>query len=268
MTTIPQVMKLDLGKHRIPLEIDRVRTIRSRHTGKDLLEVHGVSITGDAAMHEWLSRTLSEIADRTVRSVEPFENGVRKWRVSWNSYAESAGEHRYTLILREEEELSLQELVLDGVRLHPYEYRETFSGDELTIWAKLIGTRAEVLRLRALLKTRDCFPVIRRGIRDEPRMMRFGVAEWSLHEERIKYRMVLVDEHADLADHPELVRIEEANNRAAVMFYMNFVEHLARALESRGILPAEEIEAARAAARDELWPTRHEFWRVRDVDLL
>jgi hypothetical protein len=268
MMETPQAMKLELGKHRIPLEIERVQTVRSRHTGQELLEVHGVSLTADPGMHEWLSRTLPEVAGRTVRSVEPFDNRVRKWRVSWNSYAESAGEHRYTLILREEEELSLQELVLDGVRLHPYEYREIFSGDELTIWAKLIGTKAEVLRLRALLKTRDCFPVIRRGIRDEPRLMRFGVAEWSLHDERIKFRVVLVDDNTDLAEHPELARIEEANNRAAISFYMNFVEHLARALETRGILPAEEIEAARAAARDELWPARHEFWRVPDVDLL
>ncbi|HEV2131753.1 MAG TPA: hypothetical protein VGR27_11650 [Longimicrobiaceae bacterium] len=262
-------IELQLGDHRLPIRIQRVGTSRSRHSHRPLTEIHGLATTTDPWMHQQLSRVLQEVGSQTVRSVERFDNGVGKWCVSWNSYAESDGEHRYSLILREEEELSLQALLVGGIELHPYEYREEFSeAGELTIWAKLVGSKQSVLRLRALLKTHPFFPVIRRGIHDEPREMRFGVAEWSEHQGQIKFRMVLVDRDADPTQHPELLRIEAANQRAGTAFYMNFVERLAELLERRGVLPAAEIEAAREAAREELWQGRHEFWRVPDVDLL
>ena len=261
---------LELGERRVPLRVQRVVETTSRHTGRPLVELHAVASTRDEGEHAWLTERLRDVGEQCHRTTEPFQ-GVRRWRVSWNSYAESEGEHRYMLILNEEEELTLEELVLDGgVRLRPYAYREAFTGDgELTIWAKLTGTRQEVLRLRALLRSHASFPVVRRGIDERPRWMRFGVAEWSEHDEgQIKYRVVLVDADADPAEHAELVRIEEENVRASLGFYTNFVEQLAQLLEARGILPAAEIEAARAAAREAPWPARHEFWRVLDVDRL
>jgi hypothetical protein len=232
------------------------------------VEIHGVASTDDTSRHERLTRALRDVEHHAVRSVQRTADGVAKWHVSWNSYAESEGEHRYTLILRETENLSLDCLVVGGVELRPYEYRETFSGDELTIWAKLVGTKSELLRLRALLRTRDHFAVVRKGIQSEPRSMRFGVAEWSEHDGQIKARVVLVDADADPSGHPALIRIEEANQRSALTFYMGFVERLADLLAERGILPAEQIEAARAAAREDPWQSRHEFWRVPDVDML
>jgi hypothetical protein len=266
--TESQVVELQLGERPLPVQVRRVSSVRSRHTGRALVEVQGVVSTPEGAARERLARLLGEVETRPVRVGGKTVRGVQKWCVSWNSYDPAGGEHLYTLILRESEELALEALVLDGVELHPYEYREAFTGDELTIWAKLVGTRAGVLRLRALLKSRDTFPVVRRGIHDEPREMRFGVAEWSEHEGQIRYRVVLVDAGADPAEHPELLRIEEANTRAALAFYMGFVERLAELLEKRGLLSAEEIEGAREAAREEPWPERREFWRVRDVDLL
>lgn len=260
-------IELELDERRVPVRVHRVAAVRSPHTGQDVAELHGFADTTDGAVHSWLSRVLSEAGDQVVRSAEPYE-GIGRWRVSWNSYAETGSTHTYTLILREEEDLGLQALVLNGVELHPYEYREQFSGTDLTIWAKLAGTRAAVLRLRTMLESHRSFPVVRLGIDQRPRPMRFGVAEWSVHDDQIKYRIVLVDRAADPAEHPELARIEEANSRAGLAFYMNFVERLAVLLERRGVLPAEEIQAARNAAREELGPSRREFWRVPDVDAL
>ncbi len=265
----PEMIELKLEDDRVPIRVQRVSTVLSRHSGRPLTEIHGTASAPDTAAHERMSQALSTLENRSVRSVERFQDRVGRWYVSWNAYAQSGDEHLYKLILREEEELSLEALVIEGLELHPYEYREAFSEEGgLTIWAKLVGSKAGVLRLRALLKTHPFFSVVRRGINEQPRQMRFGVAEWSEHEGQIKYRMVLVDSDADPATHPELIRIEEANQRAAIAFYMNFVERLAGLLEKKGILPREEVEAAREAASEEPWQGRHEFWRVPDVDLL
>jgi|GEM_PF-2148514 len=266
--TDPHTIELQLDDERVPLHVQRTATSRSRHTGKPLTEVHAVASTSDPAVHERWTRAFRDLGGRMVRTGGRTPGGVTRWCVSWNSYTPLGAEHAHTLLLREVEDLSLEALVVDAVELHPYEYREEFTGDELTISAKLVGSKAAVLRLRALLKTRETFPVVRRGISDEPREMRFGVAEWSEHEGQIRVRMVLVDADADLAEHPEVVRIEEANTRAALAFYMSFVDRLAELVQRKGIATAEEVEAAREAARNEPWPQRREFWRVRDVDLL
>lgn len=265
----PETIELQLATQRLPVRIQRVGTVRSLHTGRPLTELHGVASTDDPQTHERLTSALSRVGDRSVRSVERLDNGVGRWSVSWNSYAEADGMHVYTLILREEEDLQLEALLLGGVELHPYEYREQFSETgELTIWAKLVGSKQSALRLRALVKTHPSFPVVRRGIAEEPREMRFGVAEWSEHEGQIKYRVVLVDRDVDLSEHPGLLRISEQNQRAALTYYMNLVERLADLLKRKGLLPEAEIEAAREAAREEPWQGRQEFWRVPDVDRL
>lgn len=263
-----KTLQLEFGEHRIPFLVRRAATARSPHTERELAELHGWVTTADPQVHEWLTEALKTLDTRAVRAWDEQDEFAGRWCISWNSYAESEGVHLYTLILSEDEELSLSTLVLEGIELHPYEYREEFVGDELTIWAKLVGSRAGVLRLRALLRTHDSFSVVRRGINDTPRQMRFGVAEWSEHEGRIKYRVVLVDAGADLAEHPEVVRIEEANSRAALSYYMALVDRLTDLLEKREVLPAEEIELARESARSELWHSRRDFWRVPDVDLL
>lgn len=263
----PATFELELEDLRLPVRVERTGSTRSPHTGHSLLEIHAAATTTDPNLHPRLTGLLRDASHHPVRLAERW-NGVGRWHLSWNSYAEAAGEHTYRLILQEEEELRLESLVVDGVELHPYEYRERFSGDELTIWAKVVERKTDVFRLRTLLRTRHAFPVVRRGIRDEPRPMRFGVAEWSEHEGQIKFRLVLVDEGADPAEHPELVRIEEQNARSALGYYMNFVERLAELMERSGVASAEQIEAARDAARDEPWGTRREFWRVPDVDLL
>jgi hypothetical protein len=268
MAAPPTMLELDLSGHLMRLEVQRVSEIQSRHTGKPLVQLHGTASVSTQQEHQQLCKLLEAASGFRVRSVELFDERIRTWRLSWNAYLEKGGEHWYTLILQEEEELLLQELVIGDVRLFPYEYREVFTGDELTIQAKLVGTKSEILRLRALLKHHSSFPVVRRGISEEPREMRFGVAEWSEHDARIKVRVILVDRSTVLSDHPELSRIDEQNSRSAAMFYMNFAEGLAALLEAKGILSAQEIEGVRAMARDTLWQARREFWRVPNVDLL
>jgi hypothetical protein len=261
------VVLLEEGRS-IEVHNRRETTYCSPHTGRDLQELHGWATTADADTHRWLSVALRAQGERPVRTIDENHDVTGKWQLSWNSYGESAGVHSYGLILREAEELSLEALVLDSVELHPYEYREEALEDGLTIWAKMVGNHADVTRINRLIRTRASLPVIRRGIHDEPREMRLGVAEWSEYEDRIKYRLVLVDREISENVRGDLVRINEQNTRAALGFYANMVDRLAEALVERGALTREELDAIREGARAEPGIARHEFWHVADVDLL
>ena len=267
--TQSEIVELELPDGRsIHVTVRRRTSERSPHTGQDLQEVHGWVSTDDAEVHRWLSVALRGVGEGTVRSTDSQGDPAGRWRVSWNSYGEASGVHTYGLILREAEELSLDALLIDSTELHPYEYREEALDDGLTIWAKMVGSHADVTRLNRLIRTRQSFPVIRRGIQDAPREMRLGVAEWSEYEDRIKYRLVLVDRDITDGMRAELGRIQEQNDRAAFGYYANLIDRLADLLVERGAISRTELDALRDVARAQPGVARHEFWHVADVDVL
>jgi hypothetical protein len=154
------------------------------------------------------------------------------------------------------------------MELHPYEYREEVIEDGLTIWAKVVGTHADVTRINRLIRTRSSFPVVRRGIQIEPRDMRLAVAEWSEYEDRVKYRLVLIDHEIGEGLRADVGRLQEQNNRAAFGYYANLVDRLAEMLVDRGTITRTDLDALRDGARSQPGVARHEFWHVADVDLL
>lgn len=268
MTHAPD-LRLQLDEvHLVPFQIRRRAAATSPHTGRELAEVHGWVATGDPEVHRRLTVALPALGDRAVRAVNVEGDFAGNWQVFWNSYGEAAGIHTYTLILREAEELTLEALVLDDLELYPYEYREEVRGDALTIQAKMVGTGEDVERIRELVRGRGAFPVVRRGIQPDAREMRLGVAEWSNYEDRVKYRLVLVDGGTDGDDGHTLARLTEERNRASVGYYANLVERLADLLVERGVLARQEVDGAREAAARGWGVARQEFWHVADVDAL
>jgi hypothetical protein len=259
------LLHIDDGRA-LPVQVHKETAVRSPHTGKELQELHGWIVTSDPQLHQRLARMLPAVGERPMRSEDSAGEFTGRWSVSWNSYSEAVGVHTYTLILREAEELSLRSLVLDGMEMHPYEYREEAVGDGLVIRAKLVGTEEDVLHLRQLVVERDAFSVARVGIQDEPRSMRLGVEEWSEFEDRVKYRIALVDVGLEAGLDEGLSGAESESSRAALAFYANYLERLAELMVRKGLLSREELRALRDTARAEPGVSRHELWRVADVD--
>ena len=266
MTTQLRTLLLEFdGGRTLPVDIRKETTERSVRTGRELVELHGWATTESAEEHRWISEVLRSVIDQSVNALDEAGEFAGRWCVSWNSYGESGHEHSYTLLLREAEDLSLEALLIDGVELHPYEYREEIVGDNLTIRAKVVGTQADVLRLRSLMHSHQNLQVVRRGIQEEPREMRVGVGEWSyMEDDSIKYRLVLVDPSAP----SELARFEEERNRAALGFYANFLERLADLMVEKGVITREELHLLRENARSAPGVASHEMWHVADIDEL
>lgn len=257
-------LQLEEG-HAVPVLVRKQTTERSPHTGRDLVELHVWCTTADEAEHQGLATTLRELDQRTVRAIDERGEFAGRWCVSWNSYGESAGVHTYTLLLREAEELRLEALLLNGLELHPYEYREAVVGDGLTVEARVETTSDDLDRVRALVRTGDALRVVRAGIQDEPREMRVGVAQWAEAEDLLKLRLVLLDRSLDALARPEIARIEEENSRAALGYYADFLERLADLMVRRGVLSAAELEALRDDAQRAPGIARREVWRVAEV---
>ncbi|HET8654146.1 MAG TPA: hypothetical protein VFL93_01335 [Longimicrobiaceae bacterium] len=255
-------------RHSAPVLIRKQTTRRSLHTGRDLVELHGWMTAGDEAQHQALSELLRDIGDRAVRASDESGDFAGKWCVSWNSYAESGGVHTYILLLREAEEISLEALLVGDLELHPYEYREAVLGGGLALWAKAVGSETDLRRLRALFRERPAVPIVRHGVDEHPREMRLAAAEWSTWEDRVKYRLVLVEGRIDEGEHSAFARVERENSRAALGFYMNFADRLVDLMVSKGLVTRSEIDAVREAAATAPALARHDFWHIPDIDAL
>lgn len=265
----PEAIALELPDGRAINVLIRRRSVQeSPHTARSLDELHGWVATDDPEVHRWMSVALRGVGETPVRSVDDEGERTGHWRVSWNSYGETEGVHTYGLILREAEDLRLECLILDSLELRPYEYREEILAGGLTISAKVVGSQADVTRIGRLIRSRPSFPVVRRGINDEPREMRLGVAEWSRYEDRIKYRLVLVDEEVTEERRAQLSWLQAQNDRAAFGYYANVVERLADLMVERSVITPAELDTVRDLARSEPGVARHEFWHVADVDVL
>lgn len=263
----PRKIHLTLDGRRVSVQIRRRTRYRSERTDRDLEELHGWVATTDPEQHRWLSGFLREVGDRVHSAVDDAGDHAGRWRLSWNSYGETTGAHTYTLILRECDEISLESLVVQGLELHPYEYREETLDGRLLIHAKMVGSRDDVERLRDVMRSRDHLAVVRRGIQELPRLMRVGGAEWSDWDDGVKYRLVLMEQGLRESRHAELAGIETGNARAALAFYMNFAERLTELLVRKGLVDAAELESLRRDAAAEPSVMRRDFWRVAvDID--
>lgn len=168
------------------------------------------------------------------------------------------------------EKPKVDSLSLGKLKFQPYSYDERFEGDALIIKAKVLLSESQYTELKELMRRETYFEVVRHGISDEPREMRFGLTLWSKHKENIKHELLLVDKSYDKARErrrglfgPESYRMQNM-----IAEYAEILEELLTALINKGILRAKEIDDIRADALRRAWDRKREFYRVKDIDEL
>jgi len=192
------------------------------------------------------------VADRPLVDAE-FDGAPpgSKWEVRQTSfrYSNDSPVRTYEWELKQHESLALEALVVGNIELKPYRYREEFGGDErLTIHACVALTENERAAIEALPGN---FRVVRRGINDTAREMRFGQCIWSEAEGKtVKAELFLIDNDPDepasallepMLSNLELLSI--ANNTA--------MRELLGALVEKGVLDqaaADGIQTRAAAS--------------------
>jgi hypothetical protein len=181
------------------------------------------------------------------------------------SYRDGNPVRTYHWELTEKEMLQLESLRLGELTLSPYEYKESFNDQgELTIDARTRLTPAELQSLRALPYF---FSIVRKGISDTPREMRFGRLLWSDHGDHIKHDIFLVERQKSSDKklggllQPEMYLWE-----SAIALNAGLVNSLIDTLKTKGLLNDEEIDQLKKQAADSVEDRMRHFQRVNDLD--
>jgi hypothetical protein len=185
-----------------------------------------------------------------------------------SSYQDDEPVVTYVWTIAEEERLQIDRLEIGDSSFRPYRYEEEFDGsDVLTINAHLRVSTDEWKTLRAMS---HYFSVVRRGINETPRKMRFGQVLWSTTDvaDSYKLRVVLVDQHYDELRPKSHGFLEPFVSNTEILSAENslLTEQLLEALISKGVFDRTEIDSMREVAEKSVPNKRLDFDRVSDVD--
>lgn len=246
--------------------------IISKHTGKFL---SSCSLT--IKIHESDQPLLENYLDRSktdgVFEVDESDTVLKVYDCLNHSYSytPSNGQniiYTYTIDLKEREELNIEELNIAGVGIKPYSYNEVFDGSALIINARIKLSLEEKARLVNKTIDEKYFTVVRKGISEESKQMRFGKIIWSDHKDFIKESIVLVEAIYDEENrhlHPPFDP-EMSNIQHILAFTNKYTELLSNLLVSKGILLSKEISDINEQAKESM--SLRGFYRVDDIDLL
>jgi len=244
-----------------------VDTIDSPHTGRPLRRLSS-DITIPAADARLLATILQ--APQLVD-----EHGA-EWsgRIETESYRDVQGLHNLRIGWEEQEQLQADAVEFEGLSLRPLRYEEIIDDDALTISfrARLTSTETETLRGLQQFRAKDdrYFLVVRRGVSDQPRRMRFGRVLWhALEGGDVEHEITLAE---DVYDMTPRTAFRALAGEPQVGHLLSTVEQLLGerdalldVLKSGGVFDdaaVERVHQAGAAARG---VSRYRFYEVDDI---
>jgi hypothetical protein len=267
---VPALLQFEFNGQPLRFPTDQLASVTSPFTGRQLRKLM-TTVTlepMDAA------RVKEFLATAPV-----MDSGGSLWTGSLDTEAYSnGGPHNLTITWSESEILRAEMVEFAGLSLRPLapKYEEHVNTDgSIGINFQAALTKEETERLRSLsTATRtevQYWPVIRRGITDEPRSMRLGRVLWqSLDSGQIAHDITLVDEAFDsseasnaflaLGGEPRVGNLIREVSSLIVQF-----EALLAELEATAAITPEAIQRVRASA-DALGALRaHIFFEVDDL---
>jgi len=266
-------MDLRIGDRGIPTDIEERTNFVSRHTGRTCVRLHVLVSVSGKGEHDRMLDLVQNARHNNVSAAD--EAGrTRMWKVRNHSYSyQNSGDsavynHRFEL--EEDEELMPTSLHIDELVLRPHKYEEEFDREALIISAWTSTNEADSQRLKDLVARRDFYPVVRVGISEEIREMRFGAVLWSEDGASTKHRITLVeriyDEQHDSS--PGVGEPEASNVERSLATGLGMIDGLLETLGAKEILTPEEIAGIRLKAEEEIqiFDKRWAFRRVEDAD--
>jgi hypothetical protein len=237
------VLKLRTGDLTIAANLISKDLRTSPHTGASL-SLLTVAIESGNPAHQGVLDKLA--ADRPLFDIEFEGTPESRWRLGRTSYHFRDGSpvRTYQWELTQKEPLSIDELWLQDIHLKPYRYVEEFEGNRLEIHACV---KLDQVQRQALAALPGSFPVVRTGINEAPREMRFGRSVWSsAAPEETKAEIFLID--YDPTPRSGLIQPLLPNIESFATFSTVAVNQLLNTLADRGILDPATVATIRGAA--------------------
>ncbi len=263
----------------IELDIDGIGTVTadivheqhgtSPHTGRSLHGMEAQFRTGTEAARD---QVLEALAAGKVTAHTP-DGATFKVTSRSHSYQQGSPFTTFTVSVDEVEDIACEAVVLGGsVELAPDEYRERIRQDTIIVEFTATTSGGDTEAFEALLgqDRPHYFPVVRRGVQDEPLRMRFGRCLYQNKDDGSRrHRVVLVQDDYDEQEKPPFRGFNEPEMRRvqdAVVVLQQTVDALVDRLVAAGALPAESAADVRERYQEVRRGALRQFDRTEDED--
>jgi hypothetical protein len=261
-------VRVIIAGHPFQATFAQTGTKRSVHSNRDVVvgRVEFVIVDPEAQQ---------EVADwlQSRRRLDLAGDGNSQYAVVSNTYSSVGfrGPWTHSVKVEEAEDLNPSELVIDGLAVKPELYEEHAEEGGITLATTFSvdapGRKKVEERLERHLGRPSYFELLRVGIEDSPRNVRFGRSLWSEHGSTTKYHLFFVEKGVDdarpthLDFYPELptVRRQVADTRG-------LVDELLAALVETGALSQERREDLERRVVEARFKRTWALFNVEDVD--
>ncbi len=265
---------LELAGIQVTAAIEITESFPSPHTGRQLERLQVRFMVDGEATNDQIVRALEASQEVTLLRDTGQRVSFKPGKNSW-SYTEGITRYRHDVELTEQEDLQPTAVVLDQLEITAYAYEERIEADgDLAIDLKTRLDSQQHAALQAMILRRQAdypsyFPVLRKGLQDTPRTMRFGTCTWSAHDGEFKHNLILVEQAYDQHQsdpivplgYPQAWRAREMTAKTSAV-----VTELLRVLQAKGVLDADEVDQLTATAMQQAQDLALEFYRMDDID--
>lgn len=249
----------------VTAEVIEQQSTTSRNTGKGLFQIE-VKFRVHEDQRNFCTEALQN-GNVTLFSPEGGSSKNIPVRVHEKQHSFTMGDpiQHCTWVLSEVEELNLEALQIGDVTVPPYKYSDEFSEDVLVCNFCIDVDTTTYKYIRSLPQY---FPVVRKGVSNAPRSMRFGHVVWATKDEQTyRLRATLVEQNYDKQGAGNGIMQPEFGNVMDVLSVTTIrISKILDMLESKGLLTDEEKKIIREVTEEERKEWRSQFSRVKDFD--
>lgn len=214
-------------------------------------------------------------ADRGLNTPDFVFSDDKKFKVSMKSHSYTNGSsiEDYTWNLEEVEEFQIEKLLINGSEFEPNLYKEEIQEREgNALWIDIfIETDVQNINPIKNIPNDDYFPVIRQGISDEEKEMRFGRTIWQEEGNKILFRTTLIEKIFDENSKsiPFFLNPDLPNIKRSICNTSENVNQLFSVLVDKNIITNEEREKIEIVERTEfdsmIFKTFNKFNRAKNI---
>ena len=264
------LLKLDDIKIRLD-KVDVDKSIISKYSG-NVLEKFSVDINIMGNLFDHFKEMLDNSKEGGVFTSTNDEPIIKEYKLINQSHSYSGNHtdantlYTFTLHFEEVERLNIEKLIIAGIETTPYKYSEDFD-DGLIITANIRVPKTDIKKLEEATQKTTYFEVVRKGISDEVKIMRFGKIYWSVDGDFEKQHLTLAEESYDKKDESMKPKfLEPSIVQRELIHLMSLNDGLIDLLIANNIITSEQLKLIKQNAVNNKDKYYKQLFRVMDID--
>jgi len=264
-------MWIKIGEHNVPCYLSSQENIESPFTKKPIKKVVVELVVHSNKDYNYINTYLSENKSIVIKNDNNEENKMVRGNYS-SQFITGGSKYSFSINAQEEEMLTIDKLIINELEVYPVKYSEEISKDALIITSTITGSNDVIDKARKLILARnEFFDVLRVGISDEHKRMRFGrIFNWCVEENgEITQAFNLVEDKYDSKKQLNNAPIDQVDKLIDENIELKYkVEYLYKMLLEKSIIEKRNSDDYSKDQNEDYCNMYFDYYKVKSVEYI